>query len=564
MRTRLSEIVHRPKHGDTISRLYDFFIVVVALLSIAPALFHANSLHKDIQDVLGLVDVVTAYILSFDYLLRWMTCDIEAGKRGRVREFVKYPFTFGAIVDLLSILPTINILPSGFLFLRALRIVRLFRYSRQLAIIVNVFVQERKTLGSVLMLAIAYILATALIMFTFEPSTFDSFTDALYWATITLTTVGFGDIHPTSDLGHVLTSVSSIFGIFIFALPAGIMTGGFLQQLRQKEEEGEEYYEESFFSKLKPGKLFLRPKNAKEYFRTHPKVVLYARFIFAGIAVNFLLCLFFSELWQPLWLDTAGTAMVACMLDPAAAIIVSFVDNLIIAVYQNNPQSLLYFSESALVALVYAFMYRRGDDGRVPLRNAGKVLLVIVLSESAISFFLTFWLSHGVFTTPYQEGYRVFFTEQGVNYYLATFLALIVDRTFDAVSVFVLVNLSVLLMNKVGFFPKAWLARRYAAAGVRPPRAGDGESSAPARKDGAAVKPGVLSAQDEALCLSRDGLRRVVSNLRKEARRVGDPVHAESLFSAADAISLLSRADIKSEDEFRRLLDEKAAARRRS
>ncbi len=454
-------------------------------------------------------------------------------------------------------------MPSGFLFLRALRIVRLFRYSRQLAIIVNVFVQERKTLGSVFMLAVAYILATALIMFTFEPSTFSNFTDALYWATITLTTVGFGDIHPTSDLGHVLTSVSSIFGIFIFALPAGIMTGGFLQQLRQKEEEGEEYYEESFFSKLKPGKLHLRPKNAREYFKTHPKVVLYARFIVAGIAINFFLCLFFSELWQPLWLDTTGTAIVACMLDPAAAIIVSFVDNLIIAIYQNNPQSLLYFSESALVALVYAFMYRRADDGKVPLRNALKVLFVIILSESAISFVLTLWLSKGVFMTPYQEGYRVFFTEQGVNYYLATFLALVVDRSFDALSVFVLVNLSVLLLNKVGFFPKAWLARRYAAAGVHPPCAAEAKAGV-ARKKTVAKRAGVLSAQDEALCLSRDGLRRVVSNLRKEARRVGDPVHAESLFSAADAISLLSRIDVKSEDEFRRLFDEKAAARRRS
>ena len=199
MRTRIYEIVARPKRGDNASCLYDLFIVFVSILSIVPVVFHANSIGENAQHALAIIDIVAVYILCFDYLLNWMTFDIARGKRGKWTEFLKYPFTFTAIINLLSILPTLNLLPGGFLFLRALRIIRLFRYSRHLTVIINVFIHERKTLGSAVLLALAFIFTTALLMFNFEPTTFENFVDALYWSTITLTTVGFGDITPMSD-----------------------------------------------------------------------------------------------------------------------------------------------------------------------------------------------------------------------------------------------------------------------------------------------------------------------------------------------------------------------------
>ena len=64
---------------------------------------------------------------------------------------------------------------------------------------------------------------TALVMFNIEPDTFNSFFDAIYWATVSLTTVGYGDIYATSGIGKILTMISSLFGIAIVALPAGII-----------------------------------------------------------------------------------------------------------------------------------------------------------------------------------------------------------------------------------------------------------------------------------------------------------------------------------------------------
>ena len=554
MRTRIYEIVSRPKRGDNASCLYDLFIVIVAILSVVPVLFHSENLESNAKYVLSIIDVVTVYILCFDYLLNWMTFDIAQGKRGNWKEFLKYPFTFEAIINLLSILPTLKLLPNGFLFLRALRIVRLFRYSRQLTIIVNVFIQERKTLSPVFVLAVAYIFATALIMFIFEPQTFENFMDAVYWSTITLTTVGFGDITPASDLGHVLTSVTSIFGIFVFALPVGIITGGFLQQLKQKEGQGDDYYATGLFEGMDRSKFCLTPKKLKAYFKANPKLRLYICFIFAGIALNYLLCLFFSEFEQFLWLDTTGTAIVACALDPAAGIIVSFINNLIIAVSQDSPQNILYFSESALVALVYGYLFKQTKDGKLTFKNAGKILLIVIVVQGAIGAILALLINDGSFTTVFQNGYRDFLVQEGVNFYAACFLASIIDRIFDAVAVFVLVVFVLQLLKRKHFVARKWLEDNCSAA----IKADEKAEVLPVdvAQDDAMTSTGILSCENEVLCLSRTGLQKIAAAMKKEANESKNHEQKLRCLSCAETILLLANSNVKSEEEFKELFYE--------
>lgn len=84
-------------------------------------------------------------------------------------------------------------------------------------------------------LAIGYIVISALIMFNVEPATFPSFFDAVYWATVSLTTVGYGDIYAVSTIGKVITMLSSVFGIAIVALPAGIVTAGYMEEINKDE-----------------------------------------------------------------------------------------------------------------------------------------------------------------------------------------------------------------------------------------------------------------------------------------------------------------------------------------
>lgn len=145
-----------------------------------------------------------------------------------------------AIIDLLSILPSINMINKGFKALKTIRLIRTFRvlrifksfrYSKNIQIILQVGKNSKKALIAVLYLAIGYIFVCVLIIFNVEPDSFNTFFDAIYWATISLTTVGYGDIYPITTLGRIITMVSSFMGIAIVALPAGIITAGYMKEI---------------------------------------------------------------------------------------------------------------------------------------------------------------------------------------------------------------------------------------------------------------------------------------------------------------------------------------------
>lgn len=114
---------------------------------------------------------------------------------------------------------------------RVLRIFKSFRYSKNIQIILQVEKNSKKALIAVLYLAIGYIFVCTLIIFNVEPDSFNTFFDAIYWATISLTTVGYGDIYPITTLGRIITMVSSFMGIAIVALPASIITAGYMKEI---------------------------------------------------------------------------------------------------------------------------------------------------------------------------------------------------------------------------------------------------------------------------------------------------------------------------------------------
>ena len=84
-------------------------------------------------------------------------------------------------------------------------------------------------------MAAAYILVSALVIYNVEPESFGTFFDAIYWATISLTTVGYGDIYPVTTIGRIVTMISSAFGIAIIALPSGVITAAYLAEIDKDE-----------------------------------------------------------------------------------------------------------------------------------------------------------------------------------------------------------------------------------------------------------------------------------------------------------------------------------------
>lgn len=242
-RKRIFEIIEKSNGEDKASSIYDIGMIIVIVISMMPLGF------KGTNAAFAAMDKGSTAIFIIDYFLRWITADFKFEKSGAV-SFVRYPLSAMAIVDLLSIFPSLGIIGQGFKILRvlrmmrALRVIRIFkaaRYSKSLKIIANVLKSSKKSLVAVCILAGGYILISALIIFNVEPDSFASLFDAIYWATVSLTTVGYGDIYPITTLGRIITMVSSVFGIAIVALPAGIITAGYMNELqKEKEEDGEE------------------------------------------------------------------------------------------------------------------------------------------------------------------------------------------------------------------------------------------------------------------------------------------------------------------------------------
>ncbi|KXT64936.1 Potassium voltage-gated channel subfamily KQT / putative potassium channel, VIC family [Streptococcus sp. DD04] len=231
MRKTLFQIIEPHQQESFIEEAYDIFMIFVILSSLIPLTSKSHS------GIFMWIDIVSTIIFIIDYILRLVTADYKLQK-GKI-SFLLYPFTFLALADLLCILPSLFLLNNSLrLFkilrmLRTLRIFKFFRYSKNIQIMTNVLKKQKDNLIIVGILALSYIFISALIMFNVEPSTFPNFFDALYWATISLTTVGYGDIYAVSTTGKIITMISSFLGIAIVALPAGIITAGYMKEIKE-------------------------------------------------------------------------------------------------------------------------------------------------------------------------------------------------------------------------------------------------------------------------------------------------------------------------------------------
>lgn len=235
-RNRLYEIIEIAEDGDKLSNAYDIFMMITIVASIVPMAF------KSTNTVFSIVDKVTVIIFIVDYLLRLLTADLKM-KKG-VGSFFIYPITPMAIIDIVAILPSLIVINSGFRLLkvfrllRTLRVLRVFkviRYSTPIQMILGIFKRTKESLLFVCGIAVGYVLVSALVVFNVEPDTFNNFFEAVYWATVSLTTMGYGDIYPVTVAGKIVTMISSFMGIAIVALPSGIITTGLMEELNESK-----------------------------------------------------------------------------------------------------------------------------------------------------------------------------------------------------------------------------------------------------------------------------------------------------------------------------------------
>ncbi len=243
LRRRLYHVIFE---ADTFwGKTFDVALIIAILISVAAVMLDSVETYRASHGPMLLtIEWVLTIFFTVEYLLR-LTC---------VSEPRKYAYSFFGLIDLLAILPTfIGLFVPGaqyLLVVRVLRILRVFRvlklaqYVQESNVLTRALWASRRKITVFLFAVFTIVVVIGSIMYLIEGQsndTFSSIPQAVYWAVVTLTTVGYGDITPQTEIGKTVATVVMVLGYGIIAVPTGIVTGEMITQAKGPQRpEGQE------------------------------------------------------------------------------------------------------------------------------------------------------------------------------------------------------------------------------------------------------------------------------------------------------------------------------------
>ena len=236
-RHKIHEIIFE---ADTFyGKLFDIVLLITIVSSVVAVMLESiDSIHQQYGDILRIFEWIVTILFTIEYFLR-----IYA-----VNKPLKYIFSFMGIIDLLAIIPTylIFIFPAAHFFtvVRSIRLIRVFRvfklshYLRGAHTMQIALRSSRPKIVVFLLSVMILVIVLGTLMYIIEGSSdtkgFDNIPNSIYWAIVTLTTVGYGDVFPATAFGKVVASFIMILGYGIIAVPTGIVTAEFSRKKREK------------------------------------------------------------------------------------------------------------------------------------------------------------------------------------------------------------------------------------------------------------------------------------------------------------------------------------------
>ena len=245
LRRRVAGILAIEDTSDSATRAVNGVLLgLIALNTIALIVGTVKEIHALQPEFFRLFEYGSIVVFGIEYVLRIWSAPALPNYPGAIRGRIRFALTPLVIIDLLAIAPAlIPMLGIDLRSLRMLRLLRVFRiakvarYSKTLALFSSVARAKSAELITVLaLLVLGIVMASTLVFFAetrAQPEVFSSIPTTMWWAVAALTTVGYGDMAPVTDLGRLLGGVISVFGIGIFALPAGILGSGFIAVVRE-------------------------------------------------------------------------------------------------------------------------------------------------------------------------------------------------------------------------------------------------------------------------------------------------------------------------------------------
>ena len=247
IQVRLYQILESEVKQDLAAKVCTILISTVVLLNIvAVVLESVNTLYQKWGMYFDLFELFSIILFSIEYLLRiWANgASLPSGQGNTWRGRKAYILSFYGLIDLVALAPYfLQMLMPGLdlRIIRAVRLLRVFKishYSTAIEDLVQAIYEERRSFAATLYLLLITILITSSLMYFAEhkaqPEIFASIPDAIYWAVITLTTVGYGDFTPVTWFGRVISLFTAFLGVCTVAILTGIVASAFANQMARR------------------------------------------------------------------------------------------------------------------------------------------------------------------------------------------------------------------------------------------------------------------------------------------------------------------------------------------
>lgn len=235
--------------GGQLGRYVDWFIMVLIAANVAAVMIQTvDSIGTQYRAFFHWFEIVSVAIFSVEYLARIWSCTSTPEYSGVITGRLRFATRPMLIIDLLAIVPFfLGAFLVDLRFLRALRLLRFFRllkiarYSESIQSLNRVLITKREDLVIAFSANMVLLLIASSIMYYIEsdaqPDAFGSIPETLWWGVATLTTVGYGDVHPVTPLGKAVGAIVAVLGIGLFALPASMLASGFIEEAGRASTE---------------------------------------------------------------------------------------------------------------------------------------------------------------------------------------------------------------------------------------------------------------------------------------------------------------------------------------
>lgn len=252
MERRIYEILTTPRRDDRLGRAISLVLLLLVATSVVTSVIRTDvELAGRAPEFLRWFEIISMSVFTIEYVLRLWTCTkdprLAGGHAGRLR----HAATPMMLIDLLAIAPFyVELLLPGVIDLSFLRVMRLFRVFRIMRVgpfataftkLTRVIRTKRIELGvSMSIVAVAMLVAAGAIYMAEHAapdSKFTSIPRAMWWSIVTITTVGYGDMTPVTPLGQIIGGVVAILGICAIALPVGIISAGYVDEINRDKTE---------------------------------------------------------------------------------------------------------------------------------------------------------------------------------------------------------------------------------------------------------------------------------------------------------------------------------------